>query len=111
VRTRKDLRKYQARASLDIVTKKQVGLFVDMSLGKTAITLTAYVNLKTQGKAPHGMWVIAPLSVTKSTWQDEAKQWAHLKDLTFTLVEHKRPNQGHKLYLAPMAIRRTAAQA
>lgn len=105
LRTRKNLRKYQARASLDIVQKKRLGLFVDMSLGKTAITLTAYVNLKTQGKVPYGMWVIAPLSVTKSTWQEEAQQWEHLKDLTFTLVEHKRPSKRLEMLKEPTDIK------
>lgn len=87
MRTRKDLRKYQARAALRIVQRRKLGLFVDMSLGKTAITLTAIKNLMDLGKLPNGAWVIAPLSVTKDTWQEEAKLWSHLKDLSFVLVE------------------------
>lgn len=72
---------------MHIVQRKKFGLFVDMSLGKTAITLTAIKNLMDLGKLPNGAWIIAPLSVTKDTWQEEAKLWSHLKDLTFVLVE------------------------
>lgn len=97
MRTRKDLRKYQARAALRICQQRRVGLFVDMSLGKTAITLTAIRNLIDQGKLPHGAWVVAPLTVTKDTWQQEAQKWSHLKDLKFILVEGKRPAARLKL--------------
>lgn len=87
LRTRKDLRKYQARAAMRIVQQKRIGLFVDMSLGKTAITLTAIRNLIDQNKLPNGALVVAPLNVTKDTWQAEAQLWSHLKDLRFVLIE------------------------
>lgn len=57
-----------------------------MSLGKTGISLTAYRNLLTLGRVKYG-WVIAPINVTKDTWQEEAKLWSHLKDLTFAIVQ------------------------
>lgn len=88
MRTRGDLRGYQAKAAYRIVKQKRLGLFVDMSLGKTAIVLTAIRNLLDQGKI-RSAWVIAPISVTKDTWQDEAKLWEHLRGLSFTLVEGK----------------------
>lgn len=92
MRSRLDLRGYQARASLKICKRRRLGLFVDMSLGKTAITLTAFVNLQVQRKVPNGLLVVAPINVTKDTWQEEAKLWSHLKNIKFVVVEG-RPKQ------------------
>lgn len=73
-----------------IIRQKKLALFVDMSLGKTAITLTAIRNLIDQKKLLHGALVIAPISVTKDTWQEEAKLWSHLRTLKFVLIDAKR---------------------
>lgn len=104
LRTRKDLRRYQARASLRIVEQRRLGLFVDMSLGKTAITLTAIRNLLDQGKLPDGAMIVGPLNVTKDTWQNEAKLWSHLKNLKFTLIEG-RPGHRKRLLMEPADVK------
>lgn len=103
MRTRKHLRGYQVRGQLRIIKQKRLGLFVDMSLGKTVIVLTAIRNLIDQGKIKTA-WVIAPIDVTKDTWQEEAKLWTHLQDLSFTLVEGK-PNSRLQLLKSSAQIK------
>ncbi len=77
---------YQRYCINRITTEPAIGLFLDMGLGKTVITLTAINELK------YGMWqpirplVIAPKKVTEATWQQEAAQWDHLKHLRFSTV-------------------------
>jgi len=91
VRTRKDLRGYQARIIPRAVKERTLGLFVDMSLGKTVISLTVLKTLLERNKVLRGALVVAPIVVTKETWQNEAKKWSHLKNLKFVLVDGKRP--------------------
>lgn len=62
------------------------GLFIDMGLGKTVIALTAINELIRYRFNVGQCLVIAPLSVARSTWQDEIKKWRHLKGLTVSTV-------------------------
>lgn len=72
-------------------------MFVDMALGKTAITLTAIVNMLALGLIPDGVLLVAPLNVTKDTWQQEALLWTHLRNLKFILIEGKDQNERLRL--------------
>lgn len=47
------------------------GLFLDMGLGKTLITLSALYDLNPTGH----VLVIAPKTIARSTWQDEIDKW------------------------------------
>ena len=49
-----------------------MGLFLDMGLGKTAITLTAIKRLKYEYWAVRKVLVIAPKKVAERTWDKEA---------------------------------------
>ncbi|HCT0376707.1 TPA: DEAD/DEAH box helicase, partial [Staphylococcus pseudintermedius] len=60
------------------------GLFLDMGLGKTVSTLTAFSDL--QLLDTNKMLVIAPLNVAKDTWADEIDKWEHLKHLRVSKV-------------------------
>ena len=71
---------YQEYAIRRIVDEPNVGLFLDMGLGKTVITLTAVKELLTD-LAVWQVLVIAPKKVAEATWQAEAAKWDHLKDL------------------------------
>lgn len=83
MRTETELRKYQARM-IDWVTKKPCsGLLVDMGLGKTVSVLTA--KKRRAGKRI-GMFVIAPLRVCETVWEQEGTEWDHLRDLKFVKV-------------------------
>ena len=62
------------------------GLFIDMGLGKTVITLTAVNELIRYRFMTGRCLVIAPLSVARSTWQTEASKWEHLQGLKLSTV-------------------------
>lgn len=72
---------YQKRAIGKIMELPAVGLFLEMGLGKTVITLTAVNRLMFEEFAVGRVLVIAPLKVAEDTWSREAGKWDHLKDL------------------------------
>jgi SNF2 family DNA or RNA helicase len=76
---------YQLDAVERITDKSHYGLFLDMGLGKTVITLTAIKRL-IEDFAVCRVLIIAPRTVAESTWQTEANKWEHTKDLTFSTV-------------------------
>lgn len=75
---------YQKYSIQKIIENNKYGLFLDMGLGKTVSTLTAFSNL--QLLDTDKMLVIAPLNVAKDTWADEINKWEHLKHLTVSKV-------------------------
>ena len=56
-----------------------LGLWLDMGLGKTVITLTAIKELKYNRFAVRRVLVIAPKKVAEATWSKEAAKWEHLE--------------------------------
>lgn len=84
---------YQEFCTSKIVDEPYVGLFLDMGLGKTVITLTAINELRYNRWAVQRVLVIAPKKVAEATWQAEAARWDHLQHLRFSAVlgsENKR---------------------
>lgn len=77
---------YQAFAKNFIIENKKSGLFLDMGLGKTVITLTAIFDLMFDYFEIAKVLVIAPLRVAESTWDAEIEKWEHLKDLKVSKV-------------------------
>ncbi|MBO3073308.1 DEAD/DEAH box helicase [Staphylococcus xylosus] len=75
---------YQSYSIQKIIENNKYGLFLDMGLGKTVSTLTAFSDL--QIIDTDKMLVIAPLNVAKDTWADEINKWEHLKHLTVSKV-------------------------
>lgn len=76
---------YQLKAIDFICSHKQTVLFLDMGLGKTAISLTAFTRLREQGKV-HKLLVVAPKRVAEVTWPDEVANWDHTKDYSVSLI-------------------------
>ena len=74
---------YQAYATKRILEGANVGLFLDMGLGKSVITLTAVDQLIYDYLCVRRVLVIAPKKVAEATWQMEIQKWDHLKRLTF----------------------------
>lgn len=66
-------------------------LWLDMGLGKTVVTLSAILQRMDQAQV-YGTLVIAPLRVCQTVWRQEAKQWSHTQDLSFSLI-HGTPAQ------------------
>ena len=70
---------YQQYAINRILTDSRLGLFLDMGLGKTVITLTAVNDLRYNQFKVSKCLVIAPKKVCEATWNAEAAKWDHLK--------------------------------
>lgn len=70
---------YQTYCIKRAITDEALGLFLDMGLGKTVITLTAINDLKYNRFQVSKVLVIAPKKVAESTWAKEAAKWDHLK--------------------------------
>jgi len=77
---------YQSYCIDRIVKDPAVGLFLDMGLGKTVITLSAIKRLKYEMWCVRRALVIAPKKVAESTWTKEAAKWYHLIPLRLSLV-------------------------
>lgn len=75
---------YQKYSIEKVVNEPAVGLFLDMGLGKTVITLTAINELKYNRFAIRKVLVVAPKKVAQATWQKEAAEWDHLKLIRFS---------------------------
>ena len=76
---------YQVKATKRIKDQKHVGLFLDMGLGKTVITLTAIKEL-IDDFAIFKVLVIAPKRVAEDTWSREHEKWDHLSGLRISKV-------------------------
>ena len=72
---------YQKYCIDKIINVKKLGLFLDMGLGKTVITLSAVKELKYNRFQVGRVLVIAPKKVAESTWAREADKWDHTKML------------------------------
>lgn len=77
---------YQQYCIDRIINDPAIGLFLDMGLGKTAITLSAIKELKYNYWCVSKALVIAPKKVAESTWHKEAAKWTGLSSLRFSSV-------------------------
>jgi len=77
---------YQQRAIDKVIDEPRVGLFLDMGLGKTVITLTAVWELIYDTFEVSRVLVIAPKRVAEDTWTREHEKWDHLKGLVISRV-------------------------
>lgn len=76
---------YQQHAIDQILGQNEKGLFLDMGLGKTAVTLTAIADLLDRFEVRRVL-VVAPLRVARMVWTDEAAKWDHLSWLKLVRV-------------------------
>lgn len=77
---------YQRFTTQFIVEHAAAGVFLDMGMGKTSITLTAVEELLHDYFAVRKVLVIAPLKPAQETWPEEIRKWDHLRGLTYSLV-------------------------
>lgn len=77
---------YQKRAISMVEELPHVGLFLDMGLGKTVITLTAINELMYERFEVSRVLVIAPKRVAEDTWTREHAKWDHLKHMKISRV-------------------------
>lgn len=79
-------RAYQEYAETFVLEHEAAGLFLDMGLGKTAITLSACEKLLRDSFEISRPLVIAPFLPARDTWPAELAKWDHLEGLTYTLA-------------------------
>jgi SNF2 family DNA or RNA helicase len=77
---------YQTYATNFILQHPISAIFLDMGLGKSAITLTAIFDLALDSFLVRKVLVIAPLRVARDTWPTEIEKWDHLKGLTYSVA-------------------------
>lgn len=77
---------YQQYCMNRIVQDPAVGLFLDMGLGKTIITLSAINELKYGRFQVKKVLIIAPKKVADATWQREAAKWDNVSHLRISTV-------------------------
>lgn len=78
--------KYQTDCIRFILDHPFCGLFLDMGLGKTVITLSAIQKLKFEMWMVSKVLVIAPKKVAEATWGKERGKWTQLQDLRVVTV-------------------------
>lgn len=77
---------YQKMAIEKIYETPRCGLFLEMGLGKTVITLTALEDMIYNSFEVGKVLVIAPLRVAEDTWSRESAKWEHLKHLRIAKI-------------------------
>lgn len=77
---------YQRFTKQFILDHSEAGIFLDMGMGKTSITLTAINELLFDYFAVKKILVIAPLKPAEDTWPVEIEKWDHLADITYSVV-------------------------
>ena len=108
---------YQEKAIEKILHQKKVGLFLDLGLGKTIITLTA-VNCLLENFAISKCLVIAPKLVAENTWSTEAAKWNHTKGMVVSKIIGSRAKRekapgthGERLWLIQTGLHTSAARS
>lgn len=76
---------YQRRAIDFVKAHPYCALFLDMGLGKTVSTLTAFRELMDDCEVST-MLVVAPKKVAEATWADECAKWEHLRGLRVSVI-------------------------
>ena len=77
---------YQVTAENRIIDTPKLGLFLDMGLGKTVVTLSAIKRLMFDSFEVKKVLVIAPKRVAEDTWSRECEKWDHLHDLRISKI-------------------------
>ncbi|MDI9468665.1 MAG: DEAD/DEAH box helicase [Bacillota bacterium] len=77
---------YQDYVTAMIKDRPATAQWVDMGMGKTVSTMTAFADLMHDDVRISRTLVIAPLRVAKDTWTREASKWDHLQYLKLSRV-------------------------
>lgn len=77
---------YQRYCIDRIIGQRKIGLYIEMGMGKTVITLTAIRSLIYDYLDVDRALVIAPKKVSEGTWDRESEKWDHLKDLRISRI-------------------------
>lgn len=81
-----DFHHYQNVGVDHLYNNPKCGLFLDMGLGKTVITLTFLQFCIYQDLAISKALIVGPKRVIESVWDKEVKKWEHLHNLRLTKI-------------------------
>lgn len=85
-------RDYMLRAVEHLTARGAAGLALDPGLGKTSITLAAFMTLQRKGMA-RTMLVVAPLRVCRTVWRQEGQKWSEFRGLRFSLLHGPKKSE------------------
>jgi len=77
---------YQQYCIDKIIKNPAIGIWLDMGMGKSVITLTAIDELINDYFSISKVLIIAPLMPARNVWPTELIKWDHLRNLTISLV-------------------------
>ena len=83
---RTDLHEYQNYCVEFLKTHREAMLILEMGLGKSAVTLTAILDLMFDSFDVGKVLVIAPLRVAKTVWPEERDTWEHANFLRMSVM-------------------------
>ncbi len=81
-----DFHMYQNAAVEHLYNNEKCGLFLDMGLGKTVITLTFLNKVLYEELEINRVLLIGPKRVIENVWTSEVEKWEHLKYLKLTKI-------------------------
>lgn len=77
---------YQEEAKNFIINNPAAGVFMDMGMGKSVVTLTAIDELMNDYLEINKVLVIAPKRVAEDTWSREIAKWDHTQYLKISKI-------------------------
>lgn len=77
-----NLKPYQDEGVKFLLSRQWAGLFLDMGLGKTVISLTAISALMAEGHVKKAL-IVAPIRVLENVWPSEIAKWDTTRHLRF----------------------------
>ncbi len=83
---RQDLHEYQNYCVRFLMEHPEAMLILEMGLGKSAISLTAILDLMFDSFEVSKVLVIAPLRVAKTVWPEERDTWEHANFLRMSVI-------------------------
>ncbi len=83
---RTDLHEYQNYCVEFVKTHPEAMLILEMGLGKSAVSLTAILDLMFDSFEVGKVLVIAPLRVAKTVWPEERETWEHASFLRMSVM-------------------------
>ena len=87
---------YQQKAVEFQSRHAESALWLDMGLGKSAITLTS-INYLLGCGALRSVLIVAPIRVCRMVWRQEAMKWLHTRHLTFSMMVGDRDQRTRAL--------------
>ena len=83
---RQDLHEYQTYCVRFLMEHPEAMLILEMGLGKSAVSLTAILDLMFDSFEVSKTLVIAPLRVAKTVWPQEREAWEHANFLRMSVM-------------------------